>query len=81
MFTNPDVFTMVHRLVVGRRWQIWKAPVGSQFVRSDHPVATSTNGTMTVVMQSSGLSSLSPRLAVAGGIVLLGMALVRDAGN
>ena len=62
MFTNPDVFTMVYRLVVDRRWQIWKAPVGSQFVRSDHPVATSTNGTMTTVFYP-----LSPdRCFVAG---------------
>ena len=62
MFTNPDVFTMVYRLVVDRRWQIWKAPVGSQFVRSDHPVATSTNGTMTTVFYA-----LSPdRCFVAG---------------
>ena len=49
MFTNPDVFTMVYRLVVDRRWEIWKAPAGSQFVRSDHPVVTSTNGTHTSV--------------------------------
>jgi hypothetical protein len=49
MFTNPDVFTMVYRLVVDRRWEVWKAPAGSQFVRSDHPVVTSTNGTQTTV--------------------------------
>lgn len=62
MFTNPDVFTMVYRLVVDRRWQIWTAPVGSQFVRSDHPVATSANGTMTTVFYP-----LSPdRCFVAG---------------
>ena len=62
MFTNPDVFTMVYRLVVDRRWEIWKAPPGSQFVRSDHPVVTSTNGTLTTVFYP-----LSPdRCFVAG---------------
>jgi len=53
---------MVYRLVVDRRWEIWKAPAGSQFVRSDHPVVTSTNGTQTTV-----LYPLSPgRCFVAG---------------
>lgn len=62
MFTNPDVFTMVYRLVVDRRWEIWKAPAGSQFVRSDHPVVTSTNG-----IQTSVFYALSPdRCFVAG---------------
>ena len=62
MFTNPDVFTMVYRLVVNRRWEIWKAPAGSQFVRSDHPVVISTNGTKTTVFYP-----LSPdRCFVAG---------------
>jgi hypothetical protein len=62
MFTNPDVFTMVYRLVVSRRWEIWKAPAESQFVRSDHPVVTSTNGTLTIVFYP-----LSPdRCFVAG---------------
>ncbi len=62
MFTNPDVFTMVYRLVVNRKWEIWKAPAGSQFVRSDHPVVTSSNGTLTTVFYP-----LSPdRCFVAG---------------
>lgn len=62
MFTNPDVFTMVYRLVVDRRWEIWKAPSGSQFVRSDHPVVISTNGTQTTMFYA-----LSPdRCFVAG---------------
>ena len=62
MFTNPDIFTMVYRLVVDRRWEIWKAPAGSQFIRSDHPVVTLTTG-----MQTTVFYSLSPdRCFVAG---------------
>jgi hypothetical protein len=66
MFTNPDVFTMVYRLVVDRRWEIWKAPAGSQFVRSDHPVVTSTNGTLTTVFYP-----LSPHRCFVAGPALV----------
>jgi hypothetical protein len=69
MFTNPDVFTMVYRLLVDRRWEIWKAPSGSQFVRSDHPVVTSTNGKQTTVFYA-----LSPdRCFVAGPAIAEGL--------
>jgi hypothetical protein len=62
MFANPDVFAMVYQLVVNRRWEIWKAPTGSQFIRSDHPVVISTNGPLTTVFYP-----LSPdRCFVAG---------------
>jgi hypothetical protein len=67
MFTNSDVFTMVYRLVVDRRWEIWKAPAGSQFVRSDHPVVTSTNGTLTTVFYP-----LSPDRCFVAGPALAG---------
>ena len=60
---------MVYRLVVDRRWEIWKAPSGSQFVRSDHPVVISTNGTQTTMFYA-----LSPdRCFVAGPALAEGL--------
>lgn len=43
LFTNDDVFAAVYRLIVGRRWAIWKAAAGCQFVRSDNPVVVSAD--------------------------------------
>jgi len=45
LFTNDDVFTAVYRLIVGRKWSIWRAPGRSQFVRSDNPVIVSLDRT------------------------------------
>jgi hypothetical protein len=43
LFTNDDVFANVYRLIVGRKWAIWRAATGSQFVRSDNPVVVSVD--------------------------------------
>ncbi|HEY0872850.1 MAG TPA: hypothetical protein VGD94_05210 [Vicinamibacterales bacterium] len=48
---------------------MWKAPAGSQFVRSDHPVVTATIGTKTTVFYP-----LSPdRCFVAGPALAEGL--------
>lgn len=69
LFTNDDVFAAVYRLIVGRKWAIWRAPAGCQFVRSDNPVLVSVDRTAGTTVYYP----MSPEACfVAGAEVLAG---------